>query len=267
MYFIALIIFLLGLSLGSFANSLIWRLANDLSFKGRSQCPKCHQKIRFFDNIPIFSFLILKGRCRNCKQKISWQYPLLELMMGIFFVLVFLNIFDFQILDLNLMWQVLKDGMIWALLRDLLAIFILLIIFVFDWRFYLIPVNLLIIFVPFFWLFNILLGITWWWPLLAAVIVVAFFLFQFLITKGKGLGEGDIWLGGTLAFLFPVYQQLIITILLAYFLGSIIGILFIVFKKKQWQSKMPLGVFLVIASIISLFFAEFIWQYYWGFFI
>ncbi len=267
MYFIVLMIFLLGLSLGSYANSLIWRLASDVSFKGRSQCPKCRKKIVFFDNIPLFSFLILKGRCRNCKKKISWQYPIIELAMGIFFVLAFLNIFNFQILDLDLMWQVLQEGMIWILLRDLLAIFLLLIIFVFDWRYYLIPVNLLIIFVPFFWLFNILAGITWWWPLLSAVVVIAFFLAQYIITKKKGLGEGDIWLGGALAFLFPVYQELIIAILLAYFIGSVVGILFIILKKKKWQSKMPLGTFLVIGSIISLFFAKSIWQAYWNFFL
>lgn len=267
MYFIALILFLLGLSLGSFANSLIWRLANNISFKGRSQCPKCRKRIIFFDNIPLFSFLILKGRCRNCKEKISWQYPLLELAMGIFFVLIFLNIFNWQILDLGIMWQTLQDGLIWDLLKNLSVIFLLLIIFVFDWRFYLIPINLLIIFVPFFWFFNILSGITWWWPLLLAVIVVAFFLFQFIVTKGKGLGEGDIWLGGALAFIFPIYQNLIIAILLAYFIGSIVGILFIILKKKQWQSKMPLGTFLVIGSIISLFFAEAIWQYYWNLFL
>ncbi len=267
MYFIALIIFLFGLSLGSYANSLIWRLASDISLKGRSQCPKCRQKISFFDNIPLFSFLLLKGRCRDCKQKISWQYPLLELAMGIFFVLVFLNIFNWQILDLDLMWQALQGGLIWVLLKDLFAIFLLLIIFVFDWRYYLIPVNLLIIFTPFFWFFNILSGITWWWPLISAVIVVAFFLSQYIITKRKGLGEGDIWLGGALAFLFPVYQELIIAILLAYFIGSIIGVLFIALKKKEWQSKMPLGTFLVIGSIISLFFADIIWQAYWNFFL
>lgn len=267
MYFIILIIFLLGLSLGSFANSLIWRLANDLSFKGRSVCPKCKKTINFFDNIPLFSFLVLRGRCRNCQKKISWQYPLLELAMGVFFVLAFLNVFDFQIIDLDLMWLDLKSGLIWLLLRDLLAIFLLLIIFVFDWRYYLIPVNLLIIFTPFFYLFNLLLGVTWWWSIISAIAVIAFFLFQYLITKGKGIGEGDIWLGGALAFLLPIYQELIIAILLAYFIGSLVGIFFIVLRKKKWQSKMPLGTFLVIGSIISLFFADFIWQAYWNFFL
>ncbi len=267
MYFIVLIIFLLGLSLGSYANSLIWRLASDVSLKGRSQCPKCRKKISFFDNIPLFSFLVLKGRCRKCKKKISWQYPLLEFFMGLFFILVFLNIFDFKIIDFDLMWRALQEGMVWVLLRDLLAIFLLLLIFVFDWRYYLIPVNLLIIFAPIFWILNMLIGAIWWWSLISAIVVIVFFLSQYIITKKKGLGEGDIWLGGALAFLFPIYQELIIAILLAYFIGSLIGILFIILRKKQWQSKMPLGTFLVTGSIISLFFAESIWQYYWNFFL
>lgn len=265
MYLILILVFLLGLVLGSFANSLIWRLANDISFKGRSKCPNCRQKIKYFDNIPLISFIILKAKCRYCKQKISWQYPLVEFSVALLFLLVFLKISDFQIVSLGEYWSILSSGAIWQLLRDLLAVFLLTIIFVFDWRYLLIPVNLLLIFTPFFWLFNILLGISWWLPLLSAAIVTCFFLFQFLITKGKGLGEGDIWLGASLGFLFPLYHQLIVAILLAYFIGSIIGIVFIIFKKKKWQAKLPLGTFLVIASIISMFFADNIWQYYWNF--
>lgn len=267
MYIIAIIVFILGLILGSYVNSLIWRLANDISFKGRSQCPYCRQKIYFYDNIPLLSFVFLKGRCRNCKQKISWQYPIVELSLGLLFVLVFLNIFDFSILSLEDMWAQLKAGDFWLLLRNWLAVFLLTIIFVFDWRYLLIPVNLLIIFSPIFWLLNFLNGVTWWWPLLAAILVAAFFLFQFLITKGKGLGEGDIYLGATLGFLFPLHQELIVAILLSYFIGSIVGILFIIFKKKKWQTKMPLGTFLVIGSILSMFFGKIIWQSYWNFFL
>jgi prepilin signal peptidase PulO-like enzyme (type II secretory pathway) len=267
MYFIAFIIFLLGLSLGSFANSLIWRLANDISFKGFSQCPKCRQKLYFYDNIPLFSFLFLKGRCRFCSKNISWQYPLVEFIMGFLFLLIFLNAFEFQIVNLVDMWETLRSGLIWGLARDLLAVFLLTIIFIFDFKYLLIPVNLLLIFAPLFWLFNILDGTVWWWPLLAALGVGIFFLFQFLITKGKGLGEGDIWLGTTLGFLFPIYQELIVVILLSYFIGSLVGIFFIIFKKKNWQTKMPLGTFLVIASIFVIFFGENIWQIYWKFFL
>ncbi len=267
MYFIAFIVFILGLSLGSFANSFIWRLANDVSFKGFSQCPKCRQKLFFYDNIPLFSFLFLKGRCRFCEKKISWQYPLVELTMGLLFLLVFLNVFNFQILNLVEMWEILQSGAIWLLLRDFLAVFLLIIVFVFDFKYLLIPVNLLIILAPLFWLLNVLIGVNWWWPILAALGATLFFLIQFLITKGKGLGEGDIWLGATLGFLFPIYKELVVVILLSYFIGSLVGIFSIIFKKKNWQTKLPLGTFLVIASILTMFFGETIWQSYWKIFL
>lgn len=267
MYFIVFIVFILGLSLGSYANSLIWRLANDVSFKGFSQCPKCRQRLFFYDNIPLFSFLFLRGRCRFCKKKISWQYPIVEFSMAILFLLVFLNIFEFQILALEEMWSALQSGIIWTLLRDLLAVFLLTIIFVFDFKYLLIPVNLLLIFTPLFWILNVLVGITWWWPVLAALGAAAFFLIQFLITRGKGLGEGDIWFGATLGFLFPIYQELIVVILISYFIGSLIGVFFIIFKKKNWQTKLPLGTFLVIGSILTIFFGDIIWQSYWKFFL
>jgi leader peptidase (prepilin peptidase) / N-methyltransferase len=265
MFFLVIIIFLLGLSLGSFINSLVWRLANDISLKGRSVCPDCKKTIAWYDNIPVFSFLRLKGKCRYCRKKIAKQYLLVEISTGILFVLAYFKFLDYQFLSLTDALSLLTLDNLAILFRDLLAIFILLLVFVFDWRYFLIPVNLLIIFFPLFWLLNFLAGVSWWWPIILALVVALFFFLQFAITKGKGLGEGDIWFGAFLAFLLPSWSELLVAILLAYFLGSLVGIVLMLLKKKQWQSKLPLGTFLVIGTIISIFLGDYIWSLYWNF--
>lgn len=80
-------IFLFGLIIGSFFNALIFRMRKGQSiWRGRSQCPRCQKTLRWFELIPILSFIIQKGRCRGCQKKIDWQYPLVELTAGILFL-------------------------------------------------------------------------------------------------------------------------------------------------------------------------------------
>lgn len=267
MIFITILISLLALSLGSFANSLIWRLANEKSFKGRSICPQCQKLIMWYDNIPLISFILLKGKCRYCQKKISWQYPIVELSLMLLFLLAWFRFLDFQLLNFEQILILIKSEAIWMLIRDFLALFLLIIILVFDWCYLLVPVNLLIISLPIFWLISILMGVVWWWPLLLSFGVALFFLLQYLITKKRGLGEGDIWLGAWLAFLLPIWSHLLVAILIAYLLGSLIGIILIVIKKKKWQSKLPLGVFLVIGTILAIFWGDLIYFSYWNFFL
>src|SRR3989339_1478799 len=90
-----ILIFILGLIIGSFLNCLVWRLHVGKTLGGRSQCTRCHKKIFWYDNIPVISFLVLKGRCRHCKKKISWQYPLVELATAILFTLAYLQITNY----------------------------------------------------------------------------------------------------------------------------------------------------------------------------
>jgi leader peptidase (prepilin peptidase)/N-methyltransferase len=83
---------ILGLALGSFLNVVIYRLPKGLSLMGpRSQCPSCQAKIHFYDNIPVISFLLLRGRCRQCDAPISWRYPLVELLTGLLMIFMLLR--------------------------------------------------------------------------------------------------------------------------------------------------------------------------------
>ncbi|MFA7601286.1 MAG: prepilin peptidase, partial [Patescibacteria group bacterium] len=83
--FFIFFMFLFGLIIGSFLNCLIWRLYKEETVLGRSYCPKCGQELKWYDNIPVLSFIFLKGRCRFCNDKISWQYPLVEIITGLLF--------------------------------------------------------------------------------------------------------------------------------------------------------------------------------------
>ena len=187
-FYINVIVFLLGLAVGSFLNVVIYRLTlssfsfrkNIGGFKNRSYCPHCKHKLIWQDLMPIFSFLFLRGECRYCHQKISIQYPLVEISTG----LVFLLVLNYQFLNLN-----------YSILNLLFLFYIssvLIIIFVYDLKHYIIPDKVLLpaIIIAFFYrllsavvgfselglAFNYIFNF-----LLAAIIASAFFSIIFLI--------------------------------------------------------------------------------------
>src|ERR1035437_1662273 len=96
---ITLIFFIFGLIIGSFLNVVILRLNTEKSFGGRSACMSCQNQLVWYELIPVFSFLALRGRCRNCKARISIQYPLVEFTTGLIFALLFLKFENVFFLD------------------------------------------------------------------------------------------------------------------------------------------------------------------------
>ena len=173
---------LMGLLIGSFLNCLIWRLYKNETISGRSYCPKCSNMIAWYDNIPLFSFLILRGRCRHCHKKISWQYPLVEFATSLLFALAFLK--NISSPDLGIL-----------LARDWLIIASLMIVFVYDLRWQLVPMLIVWPVTGVVFILNLLLGFSWQSIVLSGLLGAAFFLIQYIVTKKRGLGEGDIWLG------------------------------------------------------------------------
>lgn len=243
-----------GLIVGSFLNCLIWRLFKEESLLGRSYCPNCHHKISWYDNIPLLSFLFLQGSCRHCKKKISWQYPAIELVSALLFVAVYYFLPSLEPLSL-------------VLARNWLIVSVLLVIFVFDLRWQLVSLLLVVPATIIVIVFNLFLGFFWWQILLSLAVSFAFFWFQYLITKKKGIGEGDLYLGLFLGAIFVNLRHLLLVILIAYLLGSIVSLVLIILKKKNWQSRLPLGVFLSVAAIIVLLFYKTISIWYFGLFI
>lgn len=249
-YLILIFIFLFGLIIGSFLNCFIWRLHAGESVGGRSYCPKCRKQIAWHDNIPVLSFFILRGKCRNCRQSISWQYPLVELITGVLFVISFVA--SDQTLDYATLLRV---------MRDWLVIAVMIIIFIYDLRWYLILDKVTLPAIVFFFILNIFLGFSWPNMLFSGIIGGGFFLLQFIVSKGKWIGGGDIRMGLLMGVILG-WPQIVLALFLAYILGSIVGIGMLLAKQKKWGSEIPFGTFLAIATVITLFWGAGIMDWY-----
>ncbi len=241
--------FIFGLIIGSFLNCLIWRLHTGESMLGRSHCVKCGAKIKWYDNIPLFSYLFLLGRCRNCKEKISIQYPIVELLTGFLFVVAFYLNFSNGYNSLYIA-------------KYLFVISVAIIIFIYDLRWYLVLDSVLLPSIVIVFIVNLVLGISLLNIIISGSIGAGFFLLQFLISRGKWVGGGDIRIGGFIGVVFGNWQYLLLTLILAYFSGAIIGVFLIFLKKKQFGSKLPFGIFLSTAMIVVLFYGKEILNWY-----
>lgn len=242
--------FLLGISIGSFINVVIYRLAKKKSpFKGRSFCPNCKHKLIWKDLFPILSFIVLKRRCRYCKKKISYIYPTVEIITGILFVLAFLKvgINNTELVRLFYFWFVIT---------------ILIIVFIYDLKYYIIldrvilPATIIIFFINVFILNSSILTSILNYGF-AVLIGGLFFFIQFYLTKGKGIGGGDIRLGLFMGAVTGWYE-IIYALIIAYLLGGIISIAFILFKKANLSTKLPFAPFLTIATFIILLYNDYI---------
>ena len=254
------IIFIFGLCVGSFINCLVWRLNQKKTILGRSICPKCKKQIAWYDNVPLLSFILLKGKCRNCKREISWQYPAVELTTSILFVIAFLVNFQFSIpstldnFQTIFNWQFSTPSTI-MFLRDILFISILIIIFIYDLRWQLILDKITLPAMAVALGLNLWLGMNWINLLLAAGIGGGFFLAQYLVSRGRWIGGGDIRLGVLMGLMLG-WPQILVALFLAYVSGSIIGIGLLATGRKQWSSRVPFGAFLSAATIVAMLWGE-----------
>ncbi len=256
-YFIYLIVFIFGLLIGSFINCLVYRLHIKKSFiHGRSFCPHCKHQLAWYDNLPLISYIFLKGKCRYCKKTISIQYPLVEFITAILFLIIFIQ--QFNQLNYNLLAF---DSL--GLLK-LVSYFIfctfLIIIFIYDFKYYLILDKVVFPAILISLLLNIIISSQYqlfnFWSylgnlLLAALIIGGFFFLQFVISKGKWIGGGDIRLGILMGVILG-WPNALLALILGYVIGSVIGIGLIVFGNKKFKSQVPLGTFLTVSTFISL---------------
>lgn len=264
MFFASFLIIILGLVLGSFANCVVWRLYRQETIMGRSYCPLCHKKIWWYDNIPLLSYIILRGRCRFCRKLISWQYPVVEALVAILFFFFWFKHLGFIWRDFDFLMTAIGSLSFWLpLWRDLLAVWAFTVIFIFDLRFYLVSNLIVWPFALCFIIINLLLGASWLALLITMASAALFFGLQFILTRGRGLGEGDIWLGLLLGALFPDGERLVLAILSAYLLGTIVGVGLILLGRKNWGSKIPLGVFLALGALLALAYGSELLSIYW----
>lgn len=245
--------FIFGAILGSFINCLVYRLHSKKTMMGRSFCPQCKHTLGFLDLFPLFSYFFLKAKCRYCQKKIHIEYFLVELFTGFVFALGYWFYF---IYNLGL------ENSILSLIFYLIISVFLIIIFLYDLKYYLVLDIVVWLAVIITFLFNFLiLDYSWLNLLIAGAIGSLFFGLQFIISKGKWIGGGDILIG-LLAGLIVGWPQIILVIFIAYILGSIIGVFLLITKQKKWSSKIPFGPFLVFSTWLVILWGEVILNWY-----
>ena len=239
---LALYSVLLGLAFGSFINVCVYRIPLKKSIiKPPSACPKCRQRIRFYDNIPLISYLILRGRCRHCRGYISWEYPLVEAVTGFLSLALFI-----------------RYGLSLQFLFFLLFAGTLVMISFIDLHHRIIPDVLSLPGIPAGWAYSLFAGHVSWLDSLIGSIAGggALFLVAFVyqrLTGREGMGGGDIkllamigaWMG---------WRALPFIVLISSLTGAVVGCLFILMAGKGYKFKIPFGPFLSLGALVYLFF-------------
>jgi leader peptidase (prepilin peptidase)/N-methyltransferase len=219
---------------------LINRLPNRKSIKGRSFCDHCKKQIKNIDLIPIFSYFALKGKCRFCHKKISIQYPLIELLTGVLFVLVF-----FYTSESSLIIKILNLGLVSSFI----------VIFFSDLKYKIISDSILIFtFITslFLLIFKNLTFEQISFRLLEGFGVTLLILLIYLFSKGKSMGFGDVKLTFVIGFLLG-FMKGFISIYLAFILGGVVGLYLIFFRKKTMKTKVAFGPFIITGTSIIYF--------------
>lgn len=235
-----------GLVWGSFLNVVIYRLPRELSLvRPPSSCTRCGRRIKWYDNIPVLSYLVLRGKCRFCGEKISPVYPAVEALTAACFVIIYfhnLRFFDLQFFaDCIFASSLIALGFIdffHQIIPDHISI----------------PVLVLaLVYAPFRYDLNLRKA------LLGAVVGGGFLLVVYLVyllwKKKEGLGMGDVMMmlmvGAYLGF-----SRTILTLLLASVVGAVFGLLLVAFRGKDMKFAMPFGSFIAPAAFVSLVWGE-----------
>jgi leader peptidase (prepilin peptidase)/N-methyltransferase len=246
--------FCLGTIFGSFLNVVVWRLPNNLGLGGRSFCPNCKHQLKALELVPILSYLGLKGKCKNCKQGISFRYPLIEVITGLLTVIVFIYFWPNNLLETLI------------LIRNVVITYSLIAIFIIDFEYYLIldkvvfPVSLLVL------IFNFVITIleaNWHLnfnnfflnSIVAGLGGSLLFGLVWLISQGKWLGFGDVKFMLLLGLMLG-WPKIGVAVMLAFYLGALVAIPLLLFKKKELKSQIPFGTFLSIGAFITLLYGH-----------
>lgn len=248
--------FIFGLIIGSFLNAVIYRLRSGESVvAGRSKCFSCQHVLSGFDLIPVLSFLGLGGRCRYCQAKISWQYPAVELVTAILFAGSFYYFFQSApVMALTY----------WRLAISLILISFCLVIFVYDLRYYLVADGVVWPIIILMLLVNLFIFQIFWLNLaIAAAVICLFFWLQIVLSNGRWLGSGDLLLGLLMGVSLG-WPKAIIALILAYWLGALVSLGLVTLKKKNFNSQVPFGPFLMAGLIATWFWGGYLLTLIYG---
>ena len=255
--FLQAFVFAFGAVIGSFLNCVIWRLRTKESFlRGRSYCPKCRHVLAAADLVPLLSFLLLRGKCRYCSLRIDPSYFLIESATGLLFLLVALVSFPAGAASIGMTAMA-------ELLLGWFLVAVLVIVFVFDLRYMLIPRSLTLPAAALAFAANIALGD----DILMAAIGIAvgggFFWLQRVLSQGKWIGGGDVYLGLLMgaALGFPL---VLVALFFAYVIGAVFGVSMMAVRRKSMKSEIPFGTFLSAATIFTMLYGQTVLDWYLG---
>jgi leader peptidase (prepilin peptidase) / N-methyltransferase len=245
-FILYLIIFCFGLCMGSFLNVLIDRLpAGESAVKGRSHCDHCKTTLNWHELIPLLSFLIQGGKSRCCHKKLSFQYPLIELITGIGFVWLYQT----SLINTSNHWS-------YILLMNLVIFSCLLVIFITDLKTFIIPDSMIAISIS-ATIARLLFSqdIIFILPNICSALGASlFFYFLYIGTRGRGMGFGDVKLALLLG-LMTGFPGIIINLYVAFLTGAILGVILILYRQKSFKSQVPFGPFLIVGTLVTV-----LWQ-------
>ena len=266
------IVFFFGLAVGSFLNAVIYRLEKgESALRGRSYCPQCRHTLAWYDLIPLLSFALLGGKCRYCTKPISIQYPLVELATAFLFVVVFWFVLQnlglaFPIIVSLGFPQILELFYLWSIVS------LLMVIFVYDLKHFLIPDKILYRAIGLVLLWRLLLHFqivenltspSFLQALLAGLGAAGFFWAIHVLSKGRAMGFGDVKLAFFMG-LFLSWPNIFVALILAFSIGAIVGSVLIFFKRKTMRSEVPFGPFLMFGTLVAFFWSETLVNWYFA---
>jgi len=241
----ALVIGALGAAVGSFLNVVLVRTAGHRPYLvGRSACPHCGRTLRWYELVPVGSFLMLGGRCRTCRKRLSVQYLLMECLTAALFMLVFLR-FGFSLMT--------PLGMV--------VVSAMLLIAMYDLRWSLIPDEFSYLLIAAGLLAASVGGVSWVDLMVGVLAGGAFFGGQYLLSRGRWIGSGDIFLGIALGALLG-WRALALALGLAYFLGALVAIVQIMRHRTKVGRAMAFGPYLMIGGLLAWLYGEVLINWY-----
>jgi prepilin signal peptidase PulO-like enzyme (type II secretory pathway) len=255
MFFAVLLFFVLGTIVGSFLNVFIDKMLHGRSLWGRSHCDYCKKTLSPWDLVPILSYLMLRGRCRHCRRKIPPQYPVVEFLSGLLFACVFY----FQVLNSPF------DGI--KVVYLILISAVLLVVATVDFRYYLIPTTLVFaasLLALFYDFFSYGPG-EFAQFVFAAFAAAVFFGAIVLVTRGRGMGSGDIVLGFLIGMVLG-FAQMVLAIFMAFVIGAVVAILLVILGRKKFKQAIAFGPFMILGFYIALWFYQPVTSWYLGLF-
>lgn len=250
--YVATTLGLLGLAIGSFLNVVVYRVpAGKSVIFPASSCPKCGEEIKKRHNVPVFGWLILKGKCFNCSQPISPRYPLVELITGILFTVV-----------------VLWNGVNWLLLPLLYLLAISISLTLIDLDVHRLPnkivglsyIVILLAFIP-----QAFVAHQWDNYLRGLCGLTVFFIIYFVLSLyPNGMGLGDVKLAGVLGFVLGWFgwSFLLIGFFLPFFIGGLISLILILFKMKSFRGGIPFGPSMFAGTWLAVIYGQQLWDQY-----